>query len=101
MPVRLETLTCYIVVILTNCLHLFVYFVVIEMQEAKFFYSTLVLYVVGDQGQAPAPLLSGNRTGTHCTVGWAPGRSVQVPKSLPLLGMDPRTVHPVASRMLK
>ena len=49
------------------------------------------------QGQAPAASSSGKRPGIYFIGGWV-GRSERVWKISPLLGFDPKTVQPVASR---
>ena len=50
------------------------------------------------QRHAPAALALGNRPDTHCTGSWMghQSRSGQVRRTLPPLGFDPRTVHPIA-----
>ena len=55
---------------------------------------------VGGQSNAPAALPPGRRPGTHCIGGWVGPRAGLdgCGKSLPPLGLDPRTVQPVASR---
>ena len=55
---------------------------------------------VGGQRHAPAVLYPQEIPGTHCVVGWVGPRAVLdgCGKILPPPGLDPRTVHPVASR---
>jgi len=103
---RLETCSSWrviiFVVILKNCLHLWVYIVVIGMQDAKFFYLTSALdggWVV----KATPRHLYCRETDLIPTVqvDGPHGLSVHVRKASPPLGMDSRTVNSVASRMLK
>ena len=55
---------------------------------------------VSGQQHAPALLYPRERRGTHCTGGWvgAPWLVWTGAENLAPLGLDPRTVQPVASR---
>jgi hypothetical protein len=73
------------------------------MQHAKFLYLTSTLDGLGGQGHAPAPLPPGNRPGTHCTVGWAPGPVCTCAESFdppPPPGRGPRAAPPGAGGRL-
>jgi len=54
---------------------------------------------VGDQRHVPAVLAPGKRPGDHCVGSWVgPRAGLDGCRESPLLGFDPRTVQPVASR---
>ena len=64
---------------------------------------TSALYGMGGQRHAPDALLPRKRPGAPCTwgLGGLQGRSGRVRKFSPLLGFDPRSIQPVASRYTK